>query len=326
MRKIVTAVTIAICFTVLIIAGLPSSSDAASTTIYGCVSKITGTLRIVSAPSSCNKNETNVSWDSVGPQGPPGQNGTNGTNGAPGAQGPPGPQGPPGVSVTETLGTACTAYDGLPSTLQMVAGPDGSVTLKCPSPTIKLVFATSQYYFGNLIGYGVTESCPTTGGLAAADCLCNALSSNANLPGVYKAWISDSSDSGAPVFRFTYSSHPYTLVDGTTVVANDFEDLVSGSLRRPIDIDESGHQITDNIDAVVWTNTEPDGYSALYQPPLTGIPADDCNDWTSASGTDVAVFGEVGISSGNWSTETNAVSLTSVLTCSSQARLYCVQQ
>ena len=77
MKKIIlTAVVICI---VLFITVLSSYAD----TIYGCVAKGSGILRIVSAPGDCKRTETLTSWNSMGPAG---------------SEGPAGPQGPPGVA------------------------------------------------------------------------------------------------------------------------------------------------------------------------------------------------------------------------------------
>ena len=50
------------------------------------------------------------------------------------------------------------------------------------------------------------------------------------------AWLSDSTAS--PSSRFTHSSVPYVLPDGTTVVANDWADLTGGTLQHLINMDE----------------------------------------------------------------------------------------
>jgi hypothetical protein len=62
MRKILATLTIVICLTTMIIAGLPLTGDAA--VIYGCLSK-KGELRIVSDPELCVKHESPISWTSV---------------------------------------------------------------------------------------------------------------------------------------------------------------------------------------------------------------------------------------------------------------------
>jgi hypothetical protein len=70
-----------------------TQSSAQNKIFYGCVGKVTGILRVVSAPGQCFKFETPISWNHTGPQGPQGQPGQRG------------PQGPPGVG---NLGV----YDG----------------------------------------------------------------------------------------------------------------------------------------------------------------------------------------------------------------------
>lgn len=111
-----------------------------TTLIHSCVAK-DGTIRIVSATSTCKNNETALDWaiqGPIGPIGPAGAAGAQGPQGLPGPQGDPGlqgvagpagPEGPAGVtllahitpvySVVTTSATA--AYS---STFQIVdAGP-----------------------------------------------------------------------------------------------------------------------------------------------------------------------------------------------------------
>jgi len=93
MKKMAMISTIGLCLAVLIIAGFPLVGDAA--TIYGCQERLTGFVRIVSSPSQCNRFETPISWDSVGPQGPAG------------------PPGPAGVANGITTGVhGVVNYDG----------------------------------------------------------------------------------------------------------------------------------------------------------------------------------------------------------------------
>ncbi len=99
--------------------------------------------------------------------------------------------------------------------LTVVTGPANSETKE------KTVFVTSITFDGN------------TGGLAGADEKCQA---DADRPasivpeGTYLAWLSDGTDS--PDTRFTKSSHPYILPDGT-MIAEDSADLTDGSLLQP---------------------------------------------------------------------------------------------
>lgn len=81
-----------------------ASTIVNSAVIHACVNH-DGNLRIVSATTSCRKNEQPLSWNTMGatgPQGPPGPQGQPGIQGAPGPQGVPGPQGPPGVAGATT--------------------------------------------------------------------------------------------------------------------------------------------------------------------------------------------------------------------------------
>lgn len=75
-----------------------SSTDswAESNVIYGCVQKITGSLRIVSKSGQCRPLETPISFNQTGPQGPQGEKGDKGDKGDPGPQGPVGLAGPKG--------------------------------------------------------------------------------------------------------------------------------------------------------------------------------------------------------------------------------------
>ena len=90
---------------------VPASGIAATktTTIYSCVNKKTGALRIVKSKSTkCKKGEKKLSWTSVtgtptapagavGPQGPAGPAGAQGPAGAAGAAGVAGGVGPAGA-------------------------------------------------------------------------------------------------------------------------------------------------------------------------------------------------------------------------------------
>jgi hypothetical protein len=75
--------------------------------LYGCVTKSSGALRLIRARASCRRDEVAVSWAQKGPPGDPGPSGPKGdpgpagppgNPGPPGAIGPPGPKGDPGTS------------------------------------------------------------------------------------------------------------------------------------------------------------------------------------------------------------------------------------
>jgi hypothetical protein len=57
------------------------------------------------------------------------------------------------------------------------------------------------------------------------------------------------------------------------LIANTFEDLFSGTLLAPLDVDQLGNKSMFNVS--VWTGTLPDG---------TAVPdAGHCDDWTTSS-------------------------------------------
>jgi len=109
-------------------------------------------------------------------------------------------------------GTACaggTCQGG--SCVTAAANVPPSPPLACGSGGPCRVFLSSTTHGGNLKGRSVS-------GLAGADAICQRLASDANLPGIYKAWLSDSFNS--PTSRFVPSSGPYQLVNGATIAAN----------------------------------------------------------------------------------------------------------
>lgn len=67
--------------------------------IYACVNNSSGTIKVVSATTSCATNEIQLVWNAegvTGPVGPTGPTGPTGATGATGAQGPTGATGPQG--------------------------------------------------------------------------------------------------------------------------------------------------------------------------------------------------------------------------------------
>jgi hypothetical protein len=154
------------------------------------------------------------------------------------------------------------------------------------------VFVTSTAYGGSI------------GGLTGADEICQIFADGANLPGTYKAWLSDSSAS--PSTRFVRSTGPYRLVDGTQIAA-DWAHLTDGSLRAPITLTENGDTVNDSY--YVWTYTKVDGTG--------GTSGDHCGNWTDAT---VAGFRGVDTEKDtNW-TQSGTDD------CNISQHLYCVQQ
>lgn len=74
----------------------------AQSTVYACVNSSSGTIKIVTADTTCKTNEVKLSWDVAGVQGPQGPAGPQGPQGPAGAQGPAGPTNVFGLSVSKT--------------------------------------------------------------------------------------------------------------------------------------------------------------------------------------------------------------------------------
>jgi hypothetical protein len=157
------------------------------------------------------------------------------------------------------------------------------------------VFLSSTRYDGNL------------GGLSGADAKCQGLAEEANLPGTYKAWLSDSTSS--PSSRFLPSTGPYRLINGTTIAAN-FTDLTDETLLAPIDVTETRGGVGSSIG--VWTHTLPSGNG--------GGDADaHCANWSSSAPVAAGNYGHATNPRLEWTYVSEA-------SCSNFFHLYCFQQ
>jgi hypothetical protein len=159
-----------------------------------------------------------------------------------------------------------------------------------------LVFLTSTTQPGNL------------GGLAGADAICQQRAQAATLPGTYKAWLSDSTQS--PASRFVQSPGPYRRVDGVTV-ADNWADLTDGTLDAPITVAETG-AVFDNLGLRSWTHTLANGTAG-------GVLNQNCLDWTSNANGQNGDEGQVAAISDNWTDFASG-------SCNNDFHLYCFQQ
>ena len=141
------------------------------------------------------------------------------------------------------------------------------------------------------------------GGIAGADELCAGQASDANLEGEFKAWLSTRTSSVSD--RLTHSSGAYVLVNGT-VVANDWDDLVDGSILAPINLDANGEPRTGDV----WTGTLATGAS---------FSRDDCAAFASDSSDEIALCGASASTTPTWTENITPA-------CSVQLRLYCIEQ
>lgn len=169
-----------------------------------------------------------------------------------------------------------------------------------PAPQGFRVFITSTTYKGNL------------GGLAGADAKCQERANAANLEGIWKAWLSDSTTSAAS--RLAHSSSPYKLLNGQ-IVANNWADLTDGSLAVPINVTEFNTTLGDER---VWTYTNIDG--SISNQPLTNISNGNCYDWTYSVSSDNS-WGKHG-----WTTNNHEWTYGLGWKCDSNYHLYCFEQ
>ena len=107
---------------------------------------------------------------------------------------------------------------------------------------------------------------------------------------------------------FTRSFGPYVLVDGT-VVADDFQHLISSALLAPINLNERGEETS----VEVWTNVATDGTEAEF------ANADTCDGFRVGTDNFRGVFGT--------STETGSAWTDDRFdTCDQQKAVYCFGQ
>lgn len=205
------------------------------------------------------------------------------------------PQGAAGSS-----GSACnvTACDPATSTAALTCGTAAPVTLACVVTNSTRVFVSSKVFDGNL------------GGLAGADAQCQNLATAAGLGGSWRAWLS--TGTVAAVDRISQSGLPFTTVDNKVVAVNT-SDLVDGTLKNPIAIDENGSALVLASTTQVWTATTASGGYAGQ----TCTPATEPTDWGGTSSR--AMVGDLARTDAGWTAS-------SIGTCAATAHLYCFQQ
>ncbi len=192
------------------------------------------------------------------------------------------------VTETTTFTLSCTGSSKQPGSANIV------VTKKCGSLNFKRVFVTSTTYTGNLDG------------LAGADSRCQARADAAGLGGTWKAWLSSTSVSASS--RLNHYNGEYRLVDSVTKIADNWSDLVDGSLDSPINKDEFG---TTRSNSYAWTNTT---YSGTVQD-TSGQYC--CYAWSNTQNS--GYIGSTNAIDGAWTIST-------AQPCTSGYRLYCFEQ
>jgi len=260
--------------------------------------------------SSPQPNPTDVTAQSGGAENAAGgaENAANAAGGAAnaGAAGSDGfPSGGAGADFFAEAGAGGAAGSGAGGGAGSAAGGGaGGGAAVVPVPVLpgtkKLVFVSSERYSGNL------------GGLAGADATCQSLAAAAGKPGVFAAWLSTLT---VPAWkRLSHAPVPYVLASGA-VVANDWADFTSGTLRHKIDETEGDapppNALSGCNPVVFWTATDERGAE-------TGN--DDCNGWTDASDTRRATLGVLAADDTVWS------QFCVQSQCSSSAPIVCLEQ
>ena len=162
----------------------------------------------------------------------------------------------------------------------------------------KTVFVTKASFESNM------------GGLSGADTKCQAEADDpaSIVPsGTYMAWLSDGTNS--PDTRFTKSSHPYVLPNGTRI-ADDYNDLTDGNIQNIINVDFSGKTIGQQN---FWSSTAADGTSEQNFATCKGWT------WTNTSGYSHSMLGITNKKSTLWTSFGREK-------CGKTYRLVCFQQ
>ena len=185
-----------------------------------------------------------------------------------------------GISVTHPSG------DTLPSSTSFIT--------IVPAAS-KFVFLTVESVTGDIGGAGPLSGVP------AGDAVCNAQAAFYDLPGTYKAWLSDTTSS--PATDFVQHTGPYVSM-AAAQIAPDWAGLTTG-------IDAWVATTPDGtFGATAWTGTNGDGTPA----------ADNCLDWTDASsGVNGSYGAPTSVTGAEWTA-------TGVRPCSDSARLICFEQ
>jgi hypothetical protein len=122
-------------------------------TINGCYLNLTGTLRALNLSStnpllnSCQRGETPISWNQMGPQGPAGPAGSAGLRGPAGPAGPAGTAGPVGPAGSPGAGLELHEFQMIADSATVPAGP-GAVVLSTNCPDGMVVLSGGYLTFG----------------------------------------------------------------------------------------------------------------------------------------------------------------------------------
>ena len=247
----------------------------------------------------------------VGPQGPQGPTGPTGPAGVTGPEGPRGIPGPEGLTGARGLvgpqgpagergpiGPAGSSGDSNSSELCGLfrfQGATPPASLGCTEDNDRYVFVTQGTYNGKI------------GGILNADALCQAEADAANLPGVFRAYLSTEGSHVSDRLRIR-SDVAYKLPNGS-VVASSGSQFFDDRLSHPINRNARGQTVS----GYVWTGESGSAW--------------DCRGWTGSSVSSfqrfTGFFGSTGSTGGDWDNAYNG-RLSSAY-CTNSYRLYCFE-
>lgn len=154
---------------------------------------------------------------------------------------------------------------------------DGNVTLTLAAKPANFVFLTSSRF-----------PLSSLASIAHANSLCATAAANGGLGGDYVAWLSDSGHDAKAALG---TSRGWLRPDGKPF-ADSVAGLTSGAIFYPAALDEHGQVPADPTQFNPVTFTFPNGNR------VSTAPADDCQDWTSSSGSTLG--GLYGAGSKDW--------------------------
>jgi hypothetical protein len=153
-----------------------------------------------------------------------------------------------------------------------------------------------------------TSVASTFQGAPAADAICNQEAAAAGLAGTYRAWLGED-DLSSMVLRVAQSESGYVRTDGTSI-ADNYADLVDGTLDAPINVTALGATVSE---VQAWSNQH-------VGAPVPFLGAASCAGWTTTASTS---YGWTGLADETDSAWTEG----QILPCSPYrlARFYCFQ-
>lgn len=171
----------------------------------------------------------------------------------------------------------------------------------------KIVFVTDNRYTGDLATEGGTSS-----GLDGADAICNGEAQAAGIGGVFKAWLSSSSENAKARIA---AVGPWHMVDGSVVFPG--KAVIGAPLLYPR-YTASGVELFADSDPSLWTGTNSDGTVADAK--------STCADWTSNSASGRGGIGFALSTTGEWTDYAGMFSTSPPPPCSVREHLYCFEQ